>query len=103
MKWIPTAAAAALLTSSTALAGDAATGERLAEQWCSSCHVIDGGTGVSGVDAAPPFRTIANTPGKTSGALRRFLLRPHSPMPDLQLSEPDIDHLIAYIETLREK
>jgi len=102
MNWILSAAAAALLISSTALAGDAETGERLAKQWCSSCHVTNGGPGGSGLDAAPPFRTIANTPGKTAGALRSFLLHPHSPMPDLQLSEPDIDDLIAYFETLRD-
>lgn len=79
--------------------GDAEVGKRTAESWCSSCHLINGhGTAI---DSAPPFRSIANDPAKSSTYLKTWLTDPHYPMPNLELSRRQIDDLIAYIESLR--
>jgi len=79
---------------------DPATGQRLARQWCSNCHVIDEATPKAAVPQGPPsFRAIAGH--LDAGQLRAFLSHPHPPMPDLALSRAEIEDLIAYIESLR--
>lgn len=81
--------------------GDPAAGRRLAEAWCSGCHVI--GPGASGpvVDATPTFPSIARMPSATGMSLRAFLLTPHSRMPDIQISREQTDDVMAYILSLR--
>ena len=81
--------------------GDPAAGRRLAEAWCSGCHVI--GPGVFGpvVDATPTFPSIARMPSTTGTSLRALLLTPHSRMPDLQMSREQTDDVVAYILSLR--
>lgn len=79
---------------------DAAAGQRLAQQWCASCHVVDDGNARTTVPQGPPsFRIIAGHLNR--GELLAFLTHPHGAMPDLALSRAEIDNLIAYIETLR--
>jgi mono/diheme cytochrome c family protein len=73
-------------------AGNAADGQRLALQWCSSCH------GAS--DAAPPLEAIANRPGRTPYTLRAWLMDPHPPMPNFSLPREQIDDLVAYLASL---
>lgn len=85
---------------SAAFAGDAAEGLRLAQKWCSACHIVNGGQ-VDASDAAPPFAQIANDPAKTPETLAIWLAAPHSPMPDLNLSQDEIDDLIAHIQSLK--
>lgn len=83
------------------VARDAAEGKRLASQWCVSCHVIDReGTGTAR-DVAPSFPNVATNPAKSPEFLRVWLTRPHAPMPALSLSRREIEHLIAYIESLK--
>ena len=79
---------------------DAAAGERLARQWCASCHVIDSKGPATTLPQGPPaFRIIA---GHLEPAqIRAFLTHPHGAMPDLSLSRADIEDLLAYIESLR--
>ncbi len=96
------ASAAALLLWLTPLAAhaDAAAGERLAQQWCVSCHVVDSGAARSTVPQGPPsFPAIAQH--LDPGALRAFLSHPHKPMPDLALTRAEIEDLVAYIETFK--
>ena len=96
--WISTA----LLVLSTAVpagAFDVEAGRRMAEVWCSGCHIVDG-DGTS--DVAPGFRQIANDPSKTPDRLRTWLANPHPPMPNFNLSRPEIDDIIAYLESLRD-
>lgn len=82
--------------------GDPGEGERLARNWCSQCHVIgDGAAGAA--DAGPPFATLARDPEKSAAALRTFLHHPSPPMPPLELSTRDIDHLVAYIKSLADR
>jgi len=81
--------------------GDPAAGRRLAETWCSSCHVIGRDVQQGASTGAPPFPAVAAMPSMTPMALRVFLQTPHSRMPDLHLSRQEIDDLSAYIFSLR--
>lgn len=82
----------------TATAGDAARGKELAQRWCSDCHAVSDAD--TGTDAAPAFSTLAVDPQKSPQALRAWLLNPHEPMVELELSRVDVDDLIAYIQSL---
>lgn len=93
------ALALALLPEPAAAAGDAALGKAIAERWCASCHLIDGGPAR---DSVVPFRTIARQPQNTGGRLQAFLAEPHGGMTGMSFSRQQIDDLIAYIESLRE-
>lgn len=93
------ALALALLVPALARA-DAANGARLAERWCSSCHMI-GYTPPAQTQVGPPsFPAIAKG-GLTAAQLRTFLTKPHGAMPDLSLTRAEISDLVAYIESLR--
>jgi mono/diheme cytochrome c family protein len=83
--------------------GDPAAGRRLAEAWCSNCHVI--GPGASGPvsDAVPTFPGVARMSSTTGMSLRAFLLTPHARMPDIQLSREQTDDVVAYILSLRDR
>lgn len=85
--------------SSAARAQDRAIGQRIAIDWCSSCHAVDGARRAS--DVAPTFSSIANQPDLAASFLRVFLIDPHRPMPKLDLPRIDIDDLVAYILSLR--
>jgi mono/diheme cytochrome c family protein len=95
------ALAVGLWSASAAAAGDAKSGQALARQWCSSCHLVESGS--SGGDQAPPFESIANDPVRTPARLRSWLASPHPPMPDLKLSRTQIDDVMAYLESLKRK
>ena len=96
-----TVVATALPGTSVLAAGDAVEGGRIAQQWCSSCHLV--GQGTRGGDAAPPFVALANNPAKTETYLKNWIRNPHPPMPNFNLSRRDIDDLTAYIGTLSAK
>jgi len=94
------AALAAVCLAPLAARGDAASGERLARQWCVNCHVVNGGPlGATLPEGPPSFRTAAGH--LNPGQMRAFLSHPHGAMPDLALTRAEIDDLIAYIDTLR--
>jgi mono/diheme cytochrome c family protein len=92
------AALIAVLAAGTAAAqdGDAERGRDLAQTWCVLCHVVapDG----EGTDVGPAFAAIA---GKEPGVLRAWIIVPHAGMPRLDLSETQIDDVLAYIQSLR--
>ncbi|HEY1259225.1 MAG TPA: c-type cytochrome [Stellaceae bacterium] len=89
-----------ITAASASFAADPVKGGQLAQQWCSSCHVV-GQTAPKTVQQGPPsFRMIAQS-GETQDQLRTFLSHPHGAMPSLSLSRTEIADLIAYIETLR--
>ncbi len=93
-------ALALLLAGFTPLAARAnvANGQRLARQWCASCHVIDRGPAT--VPQGPwTFRAMAKNLDR--GRMRTFLSHPHGSMPDLTLTRAEIADLIAYIASLR--
>jgi mono/diheme cytochrome c family protein len=83
--------------------GDTAAGRRLAETWCSSCHLIGASPGGAVSNGAPTFMAIAGLKSTTVLSLRAFLQTPHAQMPDLHLSRDEIDDLAGYILSLRSK
>jgi mono/diheme cytochrome c family protein len=80
-----------------AAAADAATGERLARRWCASCHVVATNQRQGNTQAAP-FSEVAKVPGLDASRLALYLLAPHPPMPDMNLSRSEAADLAAYIE-----
>ena len=81
---------------SPSAAADASHGEQLARRWCASCHVVAGDQRQA-TQEAPPFATIARTPGLDANRLAFFLLNPHPKMPDMSLTRSEADDLAAYI------
>ena len=92
---------AACLTITPAFAADPDNGERLAQRWCAACHVVSATQRGSSTDQAPPFATIAKSPGFNAATIALFLLDPHPKMPDMGLSRTDAADLAAYIATLK--
>jgi mono/diheme cytochrome c family protein len=92
---------AAVVASPAARAGDAANGHALAKRWCQVCHIVDADKAEARSTDAPPFPTLAADPKWTGQRLKAFLQAPHGPMPKLDLSNYDIDDLVAHIESLQ--
>jgi mono/diheme cytochrome c family protein len=80
--------------------GDPVAGRQLATAWCSNCHAFPGSQ-LATVTGAPSFPAIAADHAMTSLALRAFLQTPHQRMPDLHLSNSEMDDLIAFILSTR--
>ena len=76
--------------------GDTDNGHRLAQAWCANCHTLDTSQQATAT-GAPSFSAIAANKAITPTALHVFLRTPHDRMPDLSLSNNEVDDLIAYI------
>jgi len=81
--------------------GDAEHGEKIAQRWCSSCHLLPGAT--SGSDTVPSFHAIATAKDFDAGHVRVFLAKPHGGMPPVNLSRQDINDVVAYLQLLRQQ
>jgi mono/diheme cytochrome c family protein len=81
-------------------AGNAAAGHQLAKQWCNTCHVVE--ESGAGPDTAPPFPVIAQK-RKDRAWVRAWLVSPHPPMPNLNLTRQEIDDVVAYLDSLTAK
>jgi mono/diheme cytochrome c family protein len=84
----------------TRAAGNAAAGHQLARQWCNTCHIVE--ESGSGPDTAPPFPVIART-RQDRAWVRAWLVSPHPPMPNLNLTRQEIDDVVAYLDSLASK
>ncbi|MDX2275057.1 MAG: cytochrome c [Hyphomonadaceae bacterium] len=82
--------------------GSAEEGRRLAEINCATCHAI-GVAGESRHPMAPPFRTLSqNYPvNSLEEAFAEGILVGHPDMPDFQLEPAQIDHLLAYLNSIQ--
>jgi mono/diheme cytochrome c family protein len=90
---------ALVCASAAAHAADSANGQRLAERWCASCHVVSAGQRQASADVAP-FASIAKIPDFNAQKLAYFLLAPHPKMPDMALSRREAEDMAAYIAAL---
>ena len=81
--------------------GNVEAGRQLSERWCSSCHVVGPATAQGTSNGAPTFAAVARMTSTTPMSLRAFLLTPHARMPDLHLSQDEIDSITAYILSMR--
>ncbi len=96
------AALTMIVVSAGASAADIGHGEKLARDWCSNCHLVKPDQ-TSGGDSAPTFGSMAETSAERNNDLRAWLADPHPPMPNLDLTVREIDDLLAYIESLRDR
>ena len=88
-----------MVASQTAFAdGDVMEGERIAKDWCSSCHEV--GSGPNSDTSAPSFATVANTRLLSVDYLDAWLINPKPPMHTFKLSRPMVSNLVAYMRTL---
>ncbi|MEZ5924912.1 MAG: tetratricopeptide repeat protein [Hyphomicrobiaceae bacterium] len=78
-----------------------ALGKSLAERTCAFCHAV-GEKGVSPNPKAPPFRVLSERHPALSlrEPLSRGIAAPHDEMPKFELSDDEVDGMIAYINSL---
>ena len=77
-----------------------ASGHKLADAWCKSCHAIEPRTAGTPTKA-PDFAAVANLPSTTELALKVFLRSSHPSMPNLVLTPEQTDAIVTYILSLR--
>jgi mono/diheme cytochrome c family protein len=81
--------------------GDAKRGEAMAKSVCAECHAVEKGEGGSRNGKAPRFQSLAAARGMTPMALTVALRTSHREMPNLVLSNREVDDLIAYFAVLK--
>jgi cytochrome c len=94
----------AVLASQSVHAADIAGGLSTARTLCVNCHIVE--PGVTSRDpmtaGIPSFEAIARKSGQTEAALKAFMLKPHAPMPQVQLTTYELDNLARYILSLKD-
>jgi cytochrome c len=83
--------------------GDARKGLVYAQQVCADCHNVLRTDAASPNPQAPAFKKVANTPGMSITALTVWSRTTHPTMPNLVIEPADMDDLIAYILSLRDR
>jgi mono/diheme cytochrome c family protein len=83
-------------------AANVAQGQRLAEIHCATCHAI-GPEGESPHPEAPPFRILSHAYPITAleEAFAEGIMVGHPDMPEFRLEPPQIDALLAYLESIQ--
>ena len=92
------AAGLVVLAAPSASAADAANGERLAQRWCASCHVVAEGQR-AGTPDVPTFAAIGKKPDYDPVKIANFLMSPHPVMPNMSLTRIEAGDLAAYIKS----
>ena len=82
--------------------GDVGAGHTLAQRWCSVCHKVEANA-TQIPDVPPTFGSIAAMPSTTATSLKVYLQTSHPVMPDLKLSQEEINDAVAYILSLKSK
>jgi mono/diheme cytochrome c family protein len=82
--------------------GDPAAGRDIATAWCANCHVFPGSNRATAT-GAPSFSAMADNRAMTPTTLQAFLRTNHNRMPDLHLSNLEIDDLVGFILSTRGK
>jgi len=83
------------------LPGDPVLGRALASKVCAECHAVERGDRKGELPDPPAFQSLADDAAMTPLALRVFLTTPHANMPNLILTDAEIDDVIAYIHSLK--
>jgi mono/diheme cytochrome c family protein len=99
--WLSLAVAGATVPAAAQTMGDAAQGRVLAQAVCADCHDVRRGGDASLILDATPFQALADRRATTEISLRAFLRLPHKDMPDLILTDEQVDNIVAYILGLR--
>lgn len=85
------------------LPGDPVLGRALALKVCVECHQVEPGEREGELPDPPAFQNLADTPAMTPLALRVFLTTPHGDMPNLILTDAEVDDVIAWIHSLKSR
>jgi cytochrome c2 len=93
-------AVAALYGHAQSAPSNAATGQKLAEQYCVQCHVVVP-NGKAGWTDAPAFDVIANRKETTAAKLSAFIQKPHMHMLNTGRPRGEANSIAAYILSLR--
>ncbi len=80
--------------------GDATAGREVVKAQCSACH--NGDASARGRQG-PSLAAVAAMPSTTSMSLHAFLIAPHANMPDYRLTPQQIDDVVTYILSLRQR
>ena len=91
----------ALCADETPKIPSAIDGRAIAEKFCKSCHLIGPGEDGATQVGPPSFPSIANKKGQSAKHIEGVLIQPHTPMPDMHLTNEEILDIIAYLDTLR--
>lgn len=83
--------------------GDPAAGLTIALHSCAQCHVVAGRQAGPVPVGVPTFADISRMRSTTALSLRAFLQTPHPPMPDLALTRREMEDVVSYILSLRER
>lgn len=98
---LPAACVLLVLGTATATPADEiAAGRDLAERWCTGCHIV--GPGIRGGTVGPEFEAVAARPDQSRAALSSWMVAPHPPMPDLNVTPQEASEIAAYIMSLRQ-
>ena len=90
-----------IVIASAVSAGDAENGLRIAQRWCSACHLVTLDQRVASADV-PSFRAVAEK-YVDARSLAAFLAAPYPRMPPLSLTREEVADLVSYIRTLGPK
>ncbi|WP_028054503.1 c-type cytochrome [Sinorhizobium medicae] len=107
MSWRMRVTIASIIAGSIAIvpavqAQDIHEGRQLALEVCAVCHAVLAGQAQSPSAEAPSFEAVAATPGMTAAALNVWLTaQDHPTMPNIVLSQTDVQDVSAYILSLR--
>ncbi len=83
--------------------GDIDAGLKFATQNCAECHDITSRNLMSTASGVPTFYVVANTSGISRTSLLVWMQSSHRKMPNLMVEDQDLDDVIAYILSLKEK
>ena len=90
--------------SAQSVGADPAAGKELALELCSGCHVVADDQVRPAIDVVPAFAVIANKRETTEFRIRVFLQdTPHPVMPNFVFADDEVENLIAYILSLRDR
>jgi cytochrome c2 len=79
----------------------AESGLELAQKFCKACHIVAADGSQTAPVGPPSFPSIANKRGQTADRIVGALVAPHPPMPDMHLTNDEMQDIIAYLDTLR--
>lgn len=84
--------------------GNAALGQRLAQEWCAKCHAT-GPAGASPLPEAPPFRELhlRYDVEELAESFAEGIQAGHPSMPVFRFDPDQIANLIAYLKTLEKR
>jgi len=75
---------------------DVASGQRLAQIWCGSCHQIGVGDSLKPTPSLPELARLWSAP-----KLENYMRTSHANMPNFMLTEAQIKDISAYVSSLK--